>query len=168
MSEIYTQPKEQQDFSGILTGIFLQCKTIPICSTMSPRTCQIRGKGATGQKRQSRLLNNCYKPRQRQTLEKSHYLAVCLEPLWIQFIMLISSLRCKPRCFLWGIKLYYTGAPGWLSRLSDRLLVSTQVMISRFVSSSLTLGSVLTVWSLLRILFLPLSLSFPCSLCLSK
>ena len=29
-----------------------------------------------------------------------------------------------------------TGAPGWLSRLSVKLLISAQVMISRFVGSS--------------------------------
>ena len=37
-----------------------------------------------------------------------------------------------------------SGAPGWLSGLSVRLLVSAQVMISRFVSSSPLSGSVLT------------------------
>ena len=50
------------------------------------------------------------------------------------------------------------GAPGWLSQLSVRLLISVQVMISRFVELSPASGSVLTVWSLLGILSLPLSL----------
>ena len=53
------------------------------------------------------------------------------------------------------------GAPEWLSRLSARLLVSVQVMISWFMSSSPALGSVLTAWSLLGILSLPPSLSLP-------
>ena len=44
------------------------------------------------------------------------------------------------------------GAPGWLSPLSDRLLISAQVMISRFVSSSPTSDSVLTARSLCGIL----------------
>ena len=34
------------------------------------------------------------------------------------------------------------GAPGWLSPLSNRLLVSAQVMISRFMSFSPTSGAV--------------------------
>ena len=37
------------------------------------------------------------------------------------------------------------GAPGWLSGLSNRLLVSAQVMISLFVGSSPVSGSELTV-----------------------
>lgn len=48
MSEIYTQPKQKQNFSGlnILMDIFLQCETIPISGTRGPRTCQILiGKG---------------------------------------------------------------------------------------------------------------------------
>ena len=40
------------------------------------------------------------------------------------------------------------GVPGGLSRLSVRLSISTQVMISRFVSSSPASGSVLTAQSL--------------------
>ena len=52
-----------------------------------------------------------------------------------------------------------SAVPGWLSRLSIRLLISAQVMISRFLRSSPVLGSVLTAWSLLRIFSLPLSLS---------
>ena len=45
-------------------------------------------------------------------------------------------------------------APGWLSQLSVRLLISVQVTISQFVGSSPTSGSVLTVWGLLGILSL--------------
>ena len=39
--------------------------------------------------------------------------------------------------------------PGWLSRLSIRLLILAQVMISQFVSLSPVLGSALTPWSCL-------------------
>ena len=46
------------------------------------------------------------------------------------------------------------GAPGWLSHLHIRLLVSAQVVISWFVSWSPASGSVLTVQSLLGILSL--------------
>ena len=53
------------------------------------------------------------------------------------------------------------GAPGWLSRLSIQLLISSHVMISQFTSSSSTSGSVLTAGSLLGILCLPLSLPLP-------
>ena len=49
-------------------------------------------------------------------------------------------------------------APGRLSQLSVRLLISARVTISRFVRSSLASGSVLTVWGLLGFC-LPLSLS---------
>ena len=59
------------------------------------------------------------------------------------------------------------GAPGWLSRLSVRLLVSAQVVISWFVSSSLASGSVLTVRSLLGILALSSLSGLPRSCCLS-
>ena len=59
------------------------------------------------------------------------------------------------------------GAPGWLIWLRDRLLVSTQVMISQFVCSSPTSGLALTAQSLLGILSLPLSLSAPFLLSLS-
>ena len=60
------------------------------------------------------------------------------------------------------------GVPGWLSRLSIRLLILVQVMISWFVGSCPTLGSALTVWSLLGILCLPLSLPLLCSLKINK
>ena len=50
-----------------------------------------------------------------------------------------------------------TGAPGWHSWLSVRLLISAQVMSSRFVSSSPSLSA----QSLFGILSLPLSLSAP-------
>ena len=59
------------------------------------------------------------------------------------------------------------GTPGWLSRLSGRLLVSAQVMISRFLSLSPTSGSALTMWSLLGILSLPLSAPLPLALSVS-
>ena len=52
-----------------------------------------------------------------------------------------------------------TGAPGWLSWLSVRLLFSAQVMISWFTGSSPASGSVLTARSLLGIL--PASLPAP-------
>lgn len=48
MSEIYTLPKQKQNFSGlnILMDIFLQCETNPISGTRGSRTCQILiGKG---------------------------------------------------------------------------------------------------------------------------
>ena len=54
------------------------------------------------------------------------------------------------------------GAPGWLSWLSVRLLISAQVRISWFMGWSPVSGSVLTVQSPLGILSLPLSLLFPC------
>ena len=41
----------------------------------------------------------------------------------------------------------HLGAPGWLSRLSNSLLISAQVMISTFVRQSPTLGSMLGVES---------------------
>ena len=66
----------------------------------------------------------------------------------------------SPRSFLHYLK-RRPGAPGWLSRLSGRLLVLAQVMISRLVSLSPESGSVLTTRSLLGILFL--SLLLPCS-----
>ena len=50
------------------------------------------------------------------------------------------------------------GAPGWLSRLSVRLLISAPVMISQFVRLSLALGSILPARNLLGILSLSLSL----------
>ena len=57
-------------------------------------------------------------------------------------------------------------APGWLSRLSVRPSVSTQVTVSLLVSLSPASGRVLTVRDLLEILSPRLSLSppFPCSL----
>ena len=49
------------------------------------------------------------------------------------------------------------GVPGWLTRLSVRLLASTQVMIDLTVGELKTaLGSALTVWSFLGILSFPL------------
>ena len=44
------------------------------------------------------------------------------------------------------------GVPGWLCRLSTRLLIWAQVMISELVGSSPTSGSVLTAQRLLGIL----------------
>ena len=55
--------------------------------------------------------------------------------------------------------LFFAGrTPGGLSRLSVRLLVSAQVMISRSAGSSPVLGSVLTAWTLPGILSPSLSL----------
>ena len=54
-----------------------------------------------------------------------------------------------------------SGVPGWLSRLSVRLLVSAQVVISWFVSSNPTSGSLLSAQSPLQILCPPLSLFSP-------
>ena len=70
----------------------------------------------------------------------------------------------------WPFQLkYYSGAPGWLSRLSIWLLVSTQVLISQFVSSSPMSSSALTVWSLFGILSPPpLPLSRVCTLSLKN
>ena len=45
--------------------------------------------------------------------------------------------------------------PGWLTRSSDRLSISAQVMISQFMRPSPTSGSALTDWSLLGILSPP-------------
>ena len=60
----------------------------------------------------------------------------------------------------------FSGASGWLSRLSIQLLVSAQVMISWFRDSSPGSGSALTVQGLGCSLSLPLSLPLPCSCCL--
>ena len=60
-----------------------------------------------------------------------------------------------------AIKKKTVGTPGWLSRLSVRLLVFAQVMASQFVSLSPALGSILTAQSLLGILSLSLSLCTP-------
>ena len=66
----------------------------------------------------------------------------------------------------WG---WGRAAPEWLSRLSIRLLIGAQVMISWFVSLSAMSGSPLTAWSLLAILSLYLSVcpSSTCALSLS-
>ena len=61
----------------------------------------------------------------------------------------------------WSFKNANLGAPGWLSQLSTRLLMSTQVMISWLVGLSPVSGPSLTVQSLLGILSLSLSLSAP-------
>ena len=68
------------------------------------------------------------------------------------------------------IKTLGVGAPGWLSLLSFRLLLSAQVMISRFVRSSPASGSVLTLQSLVGILSPPLSAphQLMCSVTLSQ
>ena len=58
------------------------------------------------------------------------------------------------------------GAPGWLSWLSIRLLLSAQGMISWFMRSSPTSGSMLAAWSLLGTLSLSPSPSHPLSHCL--
>ena len=49
-------------------------------------------------------------------------------------------------------------APGLLSWLSVRLLISAQVMIPQFMRSNPALGCALAAWSLLGILSLPLFL----------
>ena len=71
----------------------------------------------------------------------------------------IRLLKCHGICHLTFPRVSDPGAPGWLSRLSCRLLISAQVMLSPFVSMSPThshthiptWGSVLTEWSLLGI-----------------
>ena len=61
-----------------------------------------------------------------------------------------------------------TGAPGWLSCLSIRFLISAQVMISWFMTLSPASSSALTVQSLLGILSPSLSAPPPLALYLSK
>ena len=53
------------------------------------------------------------------------------------------------------------GTPGWLSRLSVRLSLSAQAMISGFCEFEPALGSALAAQSLLGILYLALSLPLP-------
>ena len=60
-----------------------------------------------------------------------------------------------------NMKLETAGVPGWLSQLSNGLLISTQVMISWFLRSSPASDSGLTKRSLLEILSFFLSLSVP-------
>ena len=43
----------------------------------------------------------------------------------------IPSPTAKPPAFIWGHLKRLSGAPGWLSRLSIRLLISAQAVISR-------------------------------------
>ena len=74
-------------------------------------------------------------------------------------VVVIDKFRNHEKC---------QGTPGWLSRLSTRLLILAQVMISWFVSSSPTLSSVLPVWTLRGILSLSAPLLLTFSLCLSK
>ena len=80
---------------------------------------------------------------------------------------LVNSLILN-NCFIkqkWKMR-----AAGWLSRLSVRLLISAQVMISRFVASSPVLGSVLSVepaWDSLSLSLCP-SLAHAVSLSFSK
>ena len=70
---------------------------------------------------------------------------------------------------LWGslgkeeflLRVCFLGAPGWLSRLSIRLLILAQVLISWLAGSSNMSGPGLTARSLLGILSLPLSLPLP-------
>ena len=69
-----------------------------------------------------------------------------------------SSLERISPSFGKTLKRINVRAPGWLSRLSNRILISAQVMISWFVGSRPTLGSALTAQSLLGILSLCLSL----------
>ena len=76
----------------------------------------------------------------------------------------VYGLPCAAHKFLKTL-----GAPGQLSQLSIRLLISAQAIISRFVGSSPESGSALAAWSLLGILSLSLPLSLPllCSHALS-
>ena len=57
------------------------------------------------------------------------------------------------------IKIQAGRAPGWLSQLSDQLLISAQVMILQFCEFEPCMDSALTVWSMLKIL--PLCLTLP-------
>ena len=83
----------------------------------------------------------------------------------------LSYLELQPEnilhqfAFLWTEVLTHR-APGCLSQLSVRLLISAQVRISQFLGSSPASGSVLTARSLLGIL--PSLCSSPCSRALSK
>ena len=71
------------------------------------------------------------------------------------------------QCCEWTVKETKEGNPGWLSWLSIRLLISSEVMISQFVGLSPMLDSVLTGWGLLRILSLSFCLSPACTFHLS-
>ena len=85
-----------------------------------------------------------------------------LMPLHRPFPLSTELFSWPFTCLFFKIKFKrQLGVPGWLSRLSIRLLILAQVMISRFGSSSPTSASVLVVQSLLGILSLPLCLS-PC------
>ena len=53
---------------------------------------------------------------------------------------LFGEVFGSPACTLGGIWNISPGAPGWLSWLSDRLLILAQVMISWFMSLSLCVG----------------------------
>ena len=66
-------------------------------------------------------------------------------------LCLLKINKCLKKIFL-SLKSRIYGAPGWFRRLSVRLLISAQVMISQFMRSSPASGSALTVWSLLGIL----------------
>ena len=81
------------------------------------------------------------------------YETVC--GILLNFLNLLYSYNCTP--FLtsnivpYGFysRLYWAGAPGWLSQLSIPLLISAQVMISGLVSSNSASGSALTMWNVL-------------------
>ena len=70
------------------------------------------------------------------------------------------EIKCSPK----GMDV---GAPGWLSRLSVRLLISAQGVMSWFVGPGPALSCVRTAGSLLGILSLSPSLSAPPLLSLS-
>ena len=71
------------------------------------------------------------------------------------FFLLASILNLE---IIWNSTCWARGHQGWLSRLSVRLLISSQVMISRFVRESPVPGSALSAepaWDL--------SLPLPCA-----
>ena len=75
------------------------------------------------------------------------------------------AMAAREQAFNLSWKVMGLGVPGWFGRLSVRLLISAQVMISWFVGLSPASGSVMIAWSLLGILSLPLFLPLPPSVC---
>ena len=91
-----------------------------------------------------------------------HWTSLHLFVIWMSSVEKMSTSSAHLKKFL--------GAPGWLSWLSVRLLISAQVMISRSVSSSPASDSVLTAQSLepaLDSVSPSLSTPPPLALCLS-
>ena len=74
--------------------------------------------------------------------------------IWLYNMAIICSRVAELQILLrifkkWSVlKNNPPGTPGWLSQLSDRLLILAQLVISRFLSLSPTLGSLLTAQSL--------------------